>query len=495
MKNLYSSKYGPWIIGLAISLGVAVAVVVLALVAATVTFRRAEVASVYNNKKVDIKGIQPDSSVWGQNYPREYETWKRTADMNFKSKHLGNIPQNSLSDRPDMVILWAGYAFARDYSAPRGHFYTIEDMRGTLRTGSPGVDEQKDLQPSTCWSCKSPDVPRMIEQMGAEDFYKSPWSSMGPQIVNSIGCADCHNPANMDLTITRPALREAYQRLGRDIDQAPIQEKRSLVCAQCHVEYYFQGDGKYLTFPWDNGYTMENMETYYDEADYADWTHAVSKTRMLKAQHPDWELFLLGPHGQKGLSCADCHMPYISEGGVKFSDHQLVSPLNNISSSCQVCHRDSEETLKELVYFNQDRLLETRNRLEPELAKTHILTKMAIDGGISDEELAPVRALIRQAQWRWDFGVASHGASFHAPVETQRILSHGLDKTLQAQLLLKDLFRAHNLEIGELPDISTKEKAQQFIGLNPQKLNEQKAMFLTSVVPQWLEEAKAQGRI
>ena len=495
MSSLYSSKYVPWIIGAAICVGVAVAVVALALVAASVTFRRAEVASVYNNRKVDIEGIEARSAIFGMNYPREYETWKRTAEMDFKSKHLGNAPQNSLAERPDMVILWAGYAFARDYSAPRGHWYTIEDMRASLRTGAPGVEGQADLQPSTCWSCKSPDVPRMIAEMGAAEFYKSPWSSMGAQVVNPIGCADCHEPANMDLTITRPALREAYARRGLDVDQATVQEKRSLVCAQCHVEYYFQGDGKYLTFPWDKGYSMEDMEAYYDEADYADWTHAVSKTRMLKAQHPDWELFLLGPHGQKGLSCADCHMPYISEGGVKYSDHQLVSPLKTISTSCQVCHRDSEQTLRELVYFNQDRVLELRDRLEPELAKTHILTKMAMDGGATDEELAPVRALIRQAQWRWDFGVASHGASFHAPVETQRILAHGLDKTYQAQLLLKDVFSAHGLEIGEMPDISTKELAQLYIGLNPEALNAQKAQFMATVVPAWIEEARTQGRI
>jgi nitrite reductase (cytochrome c-552) len=139
--------------------------------------------------------------------------------------------------------------------------------------------------------------------------------------------------------------------------------------------------------------------------------------------------------------------------------------------------------------------LETRNRLEPELAKTHILTKMAMEAGATDEELAPVRALIRQAQWRWDFGVASHGASFHAPVETQRILSHGLDKALQAQLALKDVFRAHGAEPSELPDISTKAKAQEYIGLNMAALESQKARFMAEVVPAWLEEARADGRI
>ena len=337
MSKLYSSKYGPWFIGLAISLGVAVAVVVLALLAASVTFRRAEVASVYNNKKVEIVGINPDSALWGENYPREYETWLKTSEMDFKSKYLGNVQQDALAERPDMVILWAGYAFARDYKAPRGHYYTIEDMRATLRTAAPGIEDQKDLQPATCWSCKSPDVPRMIESMGAAEFYKTPWSQLGSQILNPVGCADCHDPATMDLAITRPALREAFARLGRDIDKAPIQEKRSLVCAQCHVEYYFQGDGKYLTFPWDDGFSMEQMEAYYDGIGYADWTHALSKASMIKAQHPDWELFLLGPHGQKGLSCADCHMPYISEGGVKYSDHQLMSPLENVSRSCAVC--------------------------------------------------------------------------------------------------------------------------------------------------------------
>ena len=57
----------------------------------------------------------------------------------------------------------------------------------------------------------------------------------------------------MRLRISRPALREAFQRQGKDIEQVSHQEMRSLVCAQCHVEYYFKGKGNYLTFPWDKG--------------------------------------------------------------------------------------------------------------------------------------------------------------------------------------------------------------------------------------------------
>ena len=75
----------------------------------------------------------------------------------------------------------------------------------------------------------------------------------------------------------------------------------------------------------------------------------------------------MGIHGQRGVSCADCHMPYKSEGGVKFSDHHIQSPLAMIDRTCQVCHRESEETLRNNVYERQRKANEIRNRLEQEL--------------------------------------------------------------------------------------------------------------------------------
>ena len=43
----------------------------------------------------------------------------------------------------------------------------------------------------------------------------------------------------------------------------------------------------------------------------------------------------------------------------------------------------------------------------------------------------------------------------------------------------------------EMPDISTKEKAQEFIGLDMEKLESEKADFKKNVLPKWLEAAKA----
>lgn len=482
------------IIGWGIFGVIMVGVFVLGILAASITERRAEIATLFNNKKVDISGIEPRNEIWGENYPREFNTWKKTVDMDFRSKHLGNMPEDVLESRPEMVLLWAGYAFAQDYSAPRGHMHAVEDIRATLRTGTPESDTDGP-QPATCWTCKSPDVPRLMHEMGIENFYKDKWGALGDEVVNPLGCADCHDPQTMNLTITRPALIEAFERQGRDIGDATPQEMRNLVCAQCHVEYYFQGDGKYLTFPWDGGFTVEDMEKYYDEANYADWTHSISKAPMLKAQHPDYELFMMGTHGKRGLSCADCHMPYKSEGGIKYSDHQIVSPLKNISNTCQTCHRDSEENLRQYVYEYQDKALEIRDRIETELSKAHIMAKTAWDNGATEEQMKQSLQLLRQAQWRWDFAVASHGGSFHAPVETQRILAHSLDKSLQAQLELQKVLFANGITDVKYPDISTKEKAQEYIGLDMKTLHDKKNKWKDSVVPKWVEKAKNNGRL
>ncbi|EGJ71297.1 Nitrite reductase (cytochrome; ammonia-forming) [Bacteroides coprosuis DSM 18011] len=473
---------------------VMVAVFLLGLLAASITERRAEIATLFNNKKIEIEGIEPKSDLWGINYPREYETWLKTKDMDFTSKHMGNTPHDVLEERPAMVVMWAGYAFSRDYSAPRGHMHAIEDVRNTLRTGTPENGEG-DMQPGTCWTCKGPDVPRLMHEKGIENFYKAKWSDWGAEVMNPVGCADCHDPQNMGLKITRPALIEAFERRGMDITKATQQEMRTLVCAQCHVEYHFKGDTKYLTFPWDKGLTVEDMEAFYDEAEFTDWTHSLSKAPMLKAQHPDYETFTMGPHYKRGLSCADCHMPYKSEGGIKYSNHQVVSPLKNIANTCQTCHRDTEEDLRLYVYEYQDKALEIRDRIEEVLPQVHIMAKIAWDNGATEAEMATALKLIRQAQWRWDFAVASHGGSFHAPVETQRILAHSLDKSLQAQMELQKVFYSHGIKDFNMPDISSKDKAQEFINLDMKNLKEKKEKWVNTVVPAWLEKAKADGKL
>ena len=475
--------------------GSMVVVFILGLLVSSLLERRAEVVSIFNNRKTPMEGIVSENSKFASDFPREYETWKQTADTTFKSEFNSSQAVDVLAQRPNMVILWAGYAFSWDYATPRGHQHAVEDVRRTLRTGAPGVTEGKEPQPGTCWTCKGPDVPRVMKEQGVANFYKAPWSKWGDQIMNSVGCSDCHDSKTMDLKPARPALYEAWQRVGKDVNKATHQEMRSLVCAQCHTEYFFKGEGQYLTFPQDSGMTVEAMEKYYDAMNYKDYTHALSRAPILKAQHPGYEIHQMGIHGQRGVSCADCHMPYMSKGGVKYTDHHIMSPLANIERTCQTCHRQSAETLRQNVYERQRKCNEIRNRVENELATAHIEAKFAWDKGATEAEMKPVLDLLRKSQWRWDFAVASHGAAFHAPQEITRILSHSLDLANQARLKVAKVLARHGFNDDvPMPDISTKAKAQAYIGVDMKQKEADKEKFLNTVVPQWIKKAKAAGR-
>lgn len=494
MSNNENRKMKSWVAWLLFFVTVGI-VFLLGMLAASITQRRAEVASILNNKKVNITGIESRNEIFAQNYPREYESWIRTADTTFQSEFNGSSVADVLEQRPEMVILWAGYAFSKDYGTPRGHMHAIEDIHHTLRTGAP-LSPDEGPQPATCWTCKSPDVPRLMDSLGIAEFYKGTWASLGDEVVNPIGCADCHEAENMNLKISRPGLIEGLKNSGRNIDNIPQQEMRSLACAQCHVEYYFTPDGKYLIFPWHNGLTVEGSERYYDSIRFADYTHKLSRAPIIKAQHPDYEIYKTGIHAQRGVSCADCHMPYISEGGVKYSNHQIRSPLASINSTCQVCHRESEETLRNAVYERQHSANEIRNLVEKELAAAHIEAKFAWERGATEAEMEEALQLIRQSQWRWDYAVASHGGSFHSPVEFQRILAMSLDRAHKARFAISKVLAqlGHTGDVP-MPDISTKEKAQAYIGLEMTQEREAKKEFVETVVPEWLKKARANNRL
>ena len=334
--------------------------------------------------------------------------------------------------------------------------------------------------------------------------YEGKWSGLGPEMMNTVGCSDCHDARTMDLRPARPALYEAWARVGKDVKKASHQEMRSLVCAQCHTEYYFikpddpnnPGKANYLVFPQHYGMTCEDAEKHFDEIGFYDYIHALSKTPILKAQHPGYEMALQGIHGQRGVSCADCHMPYKQEGGVKFSDHHIMSPLAHIDRTCQTCHRQDAEVLRQNVYERQEKCNEVRDRAEAELARAHFETKFLIDKGATEAELKPIQDLLRKSQWRWDYAIASHGATFHAPQEVTRLLSHSVDFAQQARLLIARLAVKYG-QTGEIPvpDYSTKAKAQAAIGLDMQKLNDKKQRFLQEIEPKWIEEAKKNGKL
>ena len=472
----------PWV-GWLLFLSTVIAVFVVGLMAASIVERRQETFRV--DLVQPINEWEPRNAVWGVNFPRQYESYLKTREGDFSSLHGGSAEIDYLDRYPNRVVLWAGYAFSRDYKQGRGHYHAVDDVRNSLRT-------TVETLPATCWTCKSTDVPRVMAEIGPAAFYASNIMEMGPEIVNHIGCQDCHDPKSMELRITRPALAEAFQRQGRDINEATHQEMRSLVCAQCHVEYYFKKEGNYLTFPWDEGTGAEEMEAYYDAYAFTDWTHALSRAPMLKAQHPDYELYLTGVHAQRGVSCSDCHMPYKSQGAQKFTDHHLRSPLADVANSCAVCHRESEETLRRDVYARQNQVKHLMNLAEDRLARLHIEAKGAWEAGATESQMAPILQLIRHAQWRWDYVAASNGAGFHSPVESSRLLGTAIQKAEEARHAVTRVLFANGVsEPVPMPDISTKEKAQAYIGLDMTAIQAVKERQRKENFPLWDAAAEA----
>lgn len=487
MKTLGKSiQQKPWL-GWVLFFSTIIIVFLLGLFTYTIIERRTE-AQFTQVRFNDLDSLEPRAEVWGRFFPRQFGTYAQMADTSFRSKHLGSQRRDLLQESPQFVILFAGYAFSRDYNLSRGHTYSVQDVRESLRIGAP-MEKGDGVMPATCWTCKSPDVARLMAEDGVAGYYGQKLSDYGDEVVNPINCASCHDPETMALRITLPALAETYDRLGIDINNASHQQMRSLTCAQCHVEYYF-GQGAYLTYPWDRGTTAEDMAAYYDEIAFADWIHPLSKAPMIKAQHPDYEVFMQGIHYQRGVSCADCHMPYAAEGGVKFTDHRIQSPLNNVSNACQTCHRQSEAELIRNVTDRQDMVKEVRVRLEEILVITHLEAEFAWKLGATPDQMREALHLIRHAQWRWDYAAATHGGSFHAPLELTRTIGDGLDLAHKArhEITLVLVALGHTGAVP-IPDVSSKELAQTYIGIDLAQLRAEKQEFLDQVVPRWLTEA------
>ena len=477
----------------------AIAIVALILLVVSINKEKVErkaMSSVAINPEAEIKKFESKSSEWGKYYPRQYDSYMQTKD----SDKIDDV----LKKDPGLVILWAGYGFAKDYNAPRGHHYILEDNINTLRTGGP-TDDKTGPMPTACWTCKSPDVPRYMHENSELDYFTGKWARLGTEISNPVGCADCHDNKTMKLTPARPFLARAMDKEGSlPYADATHQDKRSLVCAQCHSEYYFKKTewtdpsgnkktAKVVTFPWDNGFTVEDMEKYYDDINFKDWTHKISKAPMLKAQHPGYEIFITGAHGLNNVACADCHMPYVREGGVKYSSHKVGSPLDNLGNVCMTCHRGTEQELRDTVARKLERKAELHKTAINVIGKAHLEAGKAWELGATKEEMQDILQDIRHAQWRWDYSIASHGSFFHAPEETLRILGTAINKGQEARLKLRTVLAKYNAVDYVAPDFSTKEKAQEIIGLPYQKLVDEKVGFQNNLRKEWIEKQKQKG--
>ena len=384
---------------------------------------------------VEIAPMEPDSAKWGVNFPNEYDSFMKTQTNNVDTTYGGSSQFSWLERDPRQKILFAGYPFSKDYNDDRGHVNALEDVRATKRLNLSHEDEKKTTH-ATCYSCKSSDNPRLWKEMGMEAYDKMFFDEMTPKINNSIGCSNCHEAETMRLIVTNPALEEAFERQGKDWKTFTRQEMRTVVCANCHVEYYFKGDGKYLVFPWDKGTDVNSIIAYYEEEGFKDWEYPDAKTPMLKAQHPEYEFFTANStHYKAGVACADCHMPYTRDGAAKYSSHDVHSPLLNAEQACGQCHTDTDYVVKR-VNTIQEQVASTKTATEDALIDAINAIKAAAAAGNADPALLDkARKLHREAQFLLDFVSAENSTGFHNPEYALKILADATNRAREAQML------------------------------------------------------------
>jgi nitrite reductase (cytochrome c-552) len=445
--------------GLVVAVAVAAALAAAAVTALLVNImeRKQEARNPFFHV-VELDDRTEDPAVWGKNFPLQYDAYLRTVDQQ-RTRYGGSealpqppteadprsvVAQSRLAEDPRLKTMWAGYAFAVDFRKKRGHAYMLEDQTYTERV-------EKFKQPGTCIHCHASVYVPYTKAGGGdlikgfEHFNQLPYAEARPSFTHPIACIDCHDPTTMALRVTRPGFLEGIRAFKagqgvKDYDvnaQASRQEMRSYVCGQCHVEYYFKGDEKRLTYPWAKGLKVDQIADYYDEVGFRDWTHARTGAPALKAQHPEFEMWNQGIHARSGVACADCHMPYVRVGALKISDHHVRSPLLNVNNACQTCHKWPEAELLARAEAIQQRTVVLRNRAMDALVELVADLEAAQKAGLSPAVLEKARGFQRRGQFYVDFVESENSNGFHAPQEATRILGEAIDHLRRGQLALR----------------------------------------------------------
>ena len=534
--------------------GLSVAIVVLIVLIAGVLWLNNDITQKQNEgiggtiskNLVELSDDNPTFDHWGQNFPDYLDMYTKVEkEVPFSTEFGGNLAYSKLIRYPQLTVLWAGYPFSIDANEERGHFWIQVDQMDTARNNKDFLNSHGFAafagQPTACMNCHSGWSPWLLENVAKGDWVafnstkywtmiknvpavngiveNSPEHS-GPHGGKRMGvtCADCHNPDDMSLRLSRQAAIDSLVMRGYEKDpvqgiKASREEMRSLVCAQCHVEYYFkptgekvkvmgesiandtskkwyngtqktydefdswrdgnspteiEADGIVLLFPWaewkkGQPFRIEMFDDYYDKIRDkfpSDWTHKLSGAPMIKIQHPETELYSGGVHAANGVSCADCHMPYIRKGAKKLSQHNVTSPLADINSACKTCHTQSEEYLKGQIADIQNSVAYDLRTAEYGIVSLITDIKKLRDAlgekpeyqseGKADVKkinlaLNEVLELHRKAQIRADFVGAENSTGFHNPREASRMLLQAIDMAKTGQSKLVEIASANGI--------------------------------------------------
>jgi nitrite reductase (cytochrome c-552) len=413
-----------------------------------------------------------DPAKWGQVYPLEYDRWKMTKEpkpegtSKYKRGYdTDKVIYDKLSEWPYLALLNHGWGFGIEYNEPRGHHYMVIDQLeiDPSRLGAGGV----------CLSCKTPYAAKLEKELGPKYFSMKYLDAhaMIPKEHQELGvaCIECHDNKTMGLRLYHPAALKSFPFLGQDPSKMTRQELRSAACGQCHVTYIIPRDKDMkamdVFFPWQGSkpgdISIENIikvikkdpSVYQSEWGTGEWVQKVTGFKLAFIRHPEYEFFTRNSvHWNAGVSCADCHMPYIKVGANKISDHDVTSPLKTNMKACQQCHTESPEWLKNQVLAIQDRTASLMIRSGYATATAAKLFEMVHqaqkDGKPVDQKMYDqAKDLYLEAIYRVIFINAENSIGFHNPSEAGRILGDALAFAGKSDGLLRQILTKAGVEV------------------------------------------------
>lgn len=389
-------------------------------------------------KTVSIPDGEYDPAVWGKAYPLEYDSWLKSKDPNppglskYRKGWTGGDKFDKLSESPFMALLFNGWGFGVEYNEIRGHYYMLIDQLE--------IDPSRLKAGGVCLTCKTPFAPKLQKELGAS-YFKDPYMDVQAKIPAQfqrmgVMCIDCHDNKTMDLKFSRWTFDKALKDMGFDPATATRQEKRSLVCAQCHVTYIIPKDQEMKSvsvfFPWQGSkfgdISVENIiKVIKSDPANLEWKQNVTGFKLGYSRHPEFEVYSKNSvHWNANVACADCHMQYMRVGANKISNHNVGSPLWQGMVACQQCHAESADWLKAQVIAIQDRTTSLLNRAgyaNAVAAKLfEAVHKAQAEGKNIDKALYDqAKDLYLEAFYRLNYIGADNSAGFHNPTEAARI--------------------------------------------------------------------------
>ncbi len=387
-----------------------------------------------------VKAVQ-----WAEAYPYEYQTYLENA---YNTPVVGEYPTSEymaqggtaedttstlpsdftgdkvtqalassnkmdyLQTNPEIKTLGLGYGYAKYYTEPASHVYSLWTVTHNGRVANGNNTK------AACITCKSPQYSNLVDMEG-ESVHMRPFNEVVGQLDENVSCASCHgNTPMVDGEVYLEVDRAMWTvAMGEDANKASLEGQ---VCGQCHCDYSMAPGTSIPTSPYYGGTASMVPDLalqWYDEHNYVDWTYASTGAKMLAVRHAEYEFNYggEGSHMQRlGYDCNDCHMATTTAAdGTVYASHNWISPLDNqelIDRDCSKCHAN----LRAEVAAIQSEIMQIeQNAGYRAVSFIHNFENALNAGTLNDEQISRLQYIQRAACYYWNLASAENSEGAH----------------------------------------------------------------------------------